>query len=327
MARNSRTATTVGKRSRATAVGPPAGCTRAPTSKKVSRRPEQRTEKREWQRPRRPAAPRTAPPPEVTSTYNYYDQLYPEPENPTHQDFPEADATPEVKVPRIPRTHRRHTTRKVPRPAAQRERHSPGIHSQATKNAIQAAQLIEKPYQPSYFLPGKVEGKAALFLLDTGCNTNLLSKHVFDRLAPRVRQGLEPCGSHGIMADGTRLPFYGIIQLEGRLRDIKFCETFVISQINEDAILGMPFLTSHGCTMEFGHPTVIVDGRELTCTDRHGRLLISHVHVVKRQVIAPGTEAALLCRLSIHNHPPLGLIESQSSELPIASSLNCPDDR
>ena len=194
-----------------------------------------------------------------------------------------------------------------------------------TRNAVQAAQLVEKPYQPSYFLPGKVEGKAALFLLDTGCNTNLISKHVFDRLAPRIQQGVEPCSSHGIMADGTRLPFYGLIQLEGKLRDVKFRETFVISQINEDAILGMPFLTSHGCIMEFGRPTITIDNRELSCTDRYGRLLVSHVHIVRQQVLPPRMEAAILCRISVHNYPPIGVIESHSSELPIATSLNYPD--
>ncbi len=142
---------------------------------------------------------------------------------------------------------------------------------------VQQTSATERPYQPSYFLPGKVEGRAALFLFDTGCNTNLLAKHVFDLLPARLRQFLEPCHSHGVMADGTRLPFYGIITLSGRLRDIKFEETFVVSQINEDAIFGMPFLTSHGCVMEFGQPTIRINGKELLCTDRYGRPLMSTV--------------------------------------------------
>ena len=48
------------------------------------------------------------------------------------------------------------------------------------------------------------------------------------------------------MTDGTHLAFYGIIRLPVRLRDVKTEEVFVVSQIGEDAILGMPFLAAHG---------------------------------------------------------------------------------
>ena len=39
---------------------------------------------------------------------------------------------------------------------------------------------------------------------------------------------------------GTQLPFYGVTRLPLRVRDVKTEETFVVSRINEDAILGMP---------------------------------------------------------------------------------------
>ena len=43
-------------------------------------------------------------------------------------------------------------------------------------------QPLDRPFGPSYFIPGKIEGKPVLCLLDTGCTTNLIGKHVFDRL-------------------------------------------------------------------------------------------------------------------------------------------------
>ena len=266
--------------------------------------------------------------PTATHTQNYYALLDPDldAQQIPYQEIP----APEYVQPprRIPSKKKiRPVRERQSRPVVRREPQSelPRQVPVYKKNAIQAAQLVEKPYQPSYFLPGKTEGTPALFLLDTGCNTNLISKHVFDRLTNKIKQTLEPCSSHGVMADGTRLPFYGIIQLTGRLREIKFQETFVVSQINEDAILGMPFLTKHGCTMEFNRPTVTVDGKELLCTDRYGRLLISSVQIVRNQTIPPGMETTVLCRLSAYNHTPLGVIESLSSSLPVASSINTPD--
>ena len=50
---------------------------------------------------------------------------------------------------------------------------------------------LERPHRPSYFLSGKLERQPVHFLIDTGCNTNLLLKRVFDHLPKRVRNQLE----------------------------------------------------------------------------------------------------------------------------------------
>lgn len=100
-----------------------------------------------------------------------------------------------------------------------------------------------QPHGDSYFLPGKVAGKAATFLLDSGCTTNLFSRHVFNVLSLKERREIEPyTGKHGTLVDGSCILFYSIIELTGRVRDQVIQETFVISQLEEDAILGMPFL-------------------------------------------------------------------------------------
>ena len=53
------------------------------------------------------------------------------------------------------------------------------------------------------------------------------------------------------MTDCTRLPFYGVVQIFIRVKDVRLEEIFVVSQINEDPILGMPFLARHDCKMNF----------------------------------------------------------------------------
>lgn len=185
-----------------------------------------------------------------------------------------------------------------------------------------ATQITSKPYKSSYFLPGKIEGKPVQFLLDTGCNTNMIAKSLFDRLPGKVKAQLKECDSHGLMADGTQLPVYGVLDVSGRLRNVKIDDTFVVGRISEDAILGMPFLSRHECPMEFSKPTMTVDGRELACTDRHGHLMLSKVQTIRKLVIAPGTETTLLCRVAAHNPCPVGIIEGQSTELSLAASLN-----
>ena len=188
-------------------------------------------------------------------------------------------------------------------------------------------QALERPYTTSYFLPGKLEGRPVQFLVDTGCTTNLLSKHVFDRLPERVKSSLEESDSHGIMADGTQLPFYGVLRLPFRVREVKTGGVFVVSHINEDAILGMPFLVTHNCAMEFNQPIVQINGKRLKCTDRHGRLLVSSVQVIHELVVPPQTEMTVPCRVTTRNFCPVGVIEGQTDGLPVATSLNRPGVR
>ena len=195
------------------------------------------------------------------------------------------------------------------------------------ETSLEAQQVYDRPHQASYFIPGRVEGRPVQFLLDTGCTTNLLGKHVFDRLPERVKAERKEYARHGLLADGTRLPFYGIIRLSMRLRQVKTEEVFIISQISEDAILGMPFLVERRCAMDFKRPVLKIDGQEVKCTDRQGRLLANSIQAVRQEVLPPESEKTILCRVTSHNYCPLGIVEALSEGIPIAASLNQPNQK
>jgi len=69
--------------------------------------------------------------------------------------------------------------------------------------------------------------------------------------------------------------------LPGRVRDQVIHETFIVSQLKEDAILGMLFLEKHQCRMDFQKSVVVMAGRELVCVDKFGRPLVGGVQVVR----------------------------------------------
>lgn len=193
--------------------------------------------------------------------------------------------------------------------------------------ASQVDEQLWKPHEPSYFLPGKIGRCTAKFLIDTGCTTNLLAKHVFDKLPRQIKDEIQSHESHGIMADGTRLPFYGLIKAPIRLRDIKTEETFVVSGIKEDAILGMPFLKENKCIIEFEQSTINIGLKSLQCTDRLGRLLTNKVQVVRQTVLPPSTESHVICRINTQAYPPVGVVERSEGSLLVATSLNCPNPK
>ena len=95
-----------------------------------------------------------------------------------------------------------------------------------------AAQHLTRPHKSSYFLLGKAAGLIMFYLVDTGCDTNLINKRVFDHLSRHIQDQLMSCDTHGQMADGTKLPFYRIVQVPIKVRDLKLEEILVVSQIS-----------------------------------------------------------------------------------------------
>ena len=183
-----------------------------------------------------------------------------------------------------------------------------------------------EPSASSYYMPGKVYGKSTLFLLDTGCTTNILSGHVFNSLSSNQKEKLRPVGSSATLADGSSLVFFGQLTLKGKLRDEPFQSEFLLAHIKEDVIIGMPFLEENQCTLSFVDATLSFGGKELTCTDRRGRDLTSRVNVVREVVLPALSEIMLQCEVQRPSSR-CGLVEgTDSNEMLVAASLHTLDE-
>jgi len=70
----------------------------------------------------------------------------------------------------------------------------------------------------------KQEGKAGktfTFLLDSRCTTNLLSRWLSDTHSARDKAGMEQYdGEHGMLAGGSCIIFYGIVELHRIVKGI-----------------------------------------------------------------------------------------------------------
>lgn len=122
---------------------------------------------------------------------------------------------------------------------------------------------------------GKLSSKSAKFLLNTGFTTSLLSRHLFDMLSTEDRANLNPCkGEHNMLVDRLCIPFYGIIELTERVLDQVINQTFIVSQLKENAILGMPFLKRHMYHIDINKLAVMMTKHKLACLDKLGRPLV-----------------------------------------------------
>lgn len=108
------------------------------------------------------------------------------------------------------------------------------------------------------------------FLIDKGCNTDLIARRIFDRVPTTIRNKVQEYDHTGYLADGSPLPFLGLIRLEGRLKSVPFATDFVINEIGKDAILGMSFLKQNQCQIDFLSATVQTNGHHLSSNNRWG---------------------------------------------------------
>ncbi|XP_067951770.1 uncharacterized protein [Watersipora subatra] len=170
-------------------------------------------------------------------------------------------------------------------------------------------------------------GRPAHFLIDSGCTSNLLSRHVFDRLPAGMKAQLVKRTDYGTMADGSRLNFHGMLTVPIRVRSVQVTVSLLVCPLKEDAIIGMPFLTDQCCEMNFQESTLVVNGQKLICTDRDGRPLVSKVQVVRTMTLQPRSEMVVTCRLTTHTYQPLGMVEGSGDRYMVAASLHLPDEK
>jgi len=262
-----------------------------------------------WQAPRRSRRPQGLPDPPAWPLRNRFAGL--------SEEVVEEDPAYSQEYPKLP--SRPQKTSVVSKTTQRR----PAVPTQVVSPPETTRSRSTQPYGSSYFLPEKISGKAATFLLDTGCTTNLLSRRLFDTLGARERASLEPYeGAHGTLADGSCIPFYGVISLPGRVRDQAIHETFIVSQLKEDAILGMPFLEKYQCRMDFQKSVVVMAGQELVCVDKFGRPLVGGVQVVRDCTVPERSQATLRCRVNCKEIAGLGVVKETHGAIRLANSLN-----
>jgi len=200
--------------------------------------------------------------------------------------------------------------------------HNSPISGSATRE-VQLQQVREQPHGSSFFLPGHIAGKPAHFLLDSGCTTNILSHQFFDTLGVAIKRRLAPYEEgHGTLTDGSSIPFCGIIELAERVRDWNMQETFIIGQLNEDAVLEMPFLQRHRCHIDFSKSVMLMGNKELTCVDKIGCSLAGGMQVVQSCTIPGRSIATVHCKVDGGYFSGLRVVESTHDRIWPAHSLN-----
>jgi len=120
-----------------------------------------------WQAPRRSRRPQGLSDPPAWPLQNRFAGL--------PEEVVEEDSAYSQEYPKLPSQSQK-------TPIVSKTTRRPAVRTQGVSPPETNRSRSTQPYGSSYFLPGKISGKAATFLLDTGCTTNLLSRRLFDTL-------------------------------------------------------------------------------------------------------------------------------------------------
>ena len=146
---------------------------------------------------------------------------------------------------------------------------------------------------------------------------------IFDMLPSHLTSGLVPCDDrHGALADGTLLPFHGLLQVEMRVRSHALAATFMVADIKEDAILAMPFLVGQRCVIDYDLPYITLNGKAVSCTDRHGRRLHGALQALRTTTIPAHSEQLIPCRVPVGLSTDLGLVLGDTGTVRLAASIS-----
>jgi predicted aspartyl protease len=145
------------------------------------------------------------------------------------------------------------------------------------------------------YLPITVNGKQHSCLIDTGCEMSLIPR----KLIPRAR--LQPTKQRIFAANGTEIPIHGVVRLRFRVEGFDTAATLLVSDLIEEMMLGIDWLTEHKCHWVFHEKLLYVDGKPLKLIARKSKIMCRRIYVEEDVVIPPAHQADIKSRMTWSN--------------------------
>ncbi|PIK33467.1 Retrovirus-related Pol polyprotein from transposon [Apostichopus japonicus] len=197
----------------------------------------------------------------------------------------------------IPRRHHRKVI-SGKRKGTGLEGRRPAVNSRPAGVSVRTGWVQDR--DSGIFVDGIMQGTAVTFLVDTGANITIIKPSVYRSIPEFCRPHLRPVGSEMVLADGlSYLPFEGCATVQIELAGHRVEHTVWVAEIGADALLGLEFMRSHNYHLDvingilsWGGPRKSSEVKKVTETH------VCHVLVDETVVVAPGSEAMVLGRIS-----------------------------
>lgn len=132
------------------------------------------------------------------------------------------------------------------------------------------------------YVNARVEGKDVVCLLDTGCERSLIGrKLVPERLLNMTNTSL-------FAANGTPIPVIGSLCLEFYIDRMKVTADLLVTEVLEELILGIDWLSSNRCQWDLGAAKLQLGENEIRVRKRAAREIVRRVYVAENHILPAG---------------------------------------
>src|SRR5208282_3083952 len=129
-----------------------------------------------------------------------------------------------------------------------------------------------------------LNGRQILTILDTGCERSIIGKS----LIPELK--LTDTGLNLFAANGTSIPLVGAVTLNFSLEGYPASANVVVTEVLDDMVLGIDWLSTHRCQWDFGTSTLRLDGREIPVHKRPIQAVVRRSYVAEALVLQSGEQ-------------------------------------
>ncbi|KAJ8025453.1 hypothetical protein HOLleu_33014 [Holothuria leucospilota] len=149
------------------------------------------------------------------------------------------------------------------------------------------------------FVKGYMQGTPVTFLVDTGANITIINPKIYAAIPKSSRPLLRPVSVDMVLANGNVLLSEGQGEFQIETEGNNMMHNVRVAEIGVDAILGLDFLRDHNYQLDVLKGCLYVkEPCEASIRAAVSDISCYHVSVDETVVIAPGTEAMVVGRIS-----------------------------
>ena len=143
------------------------------------------------------------------------------------------------------------------------------------------------------YLALRLHGREVYGLLDTGCDTSVISRRVIPN------EPLKPTTQKLFAANGTEIALLEETELTLTMSGHEVTATVVVSEEVDDLILGIDWLGSHRCRWSFAQNLIEIDGEVVRLISRPRQNMLRRIYAVNSTVIPSGHTTSVLVTMSL----------------------------
>ena len=169
---------------------------------------------------------------------------------------------------------------------------APAVAQSNVSGVQDSFSVCSETYISGYLVCGAKKKRDVSFLLDSGCDRNILPKRLLKKAKINVDDE-----QFVYAANGAKVKVLGSSCLNILIGGQNLCEKFLITENIDEPILGFEFLKKHACVWMFGSGELCINGEFVKLRKRTGNTQIRRVYVREKVCVPADTSVNVPVRM------------------------------